>query len=400
MGAGPDPGSLKQAWVTSALDGDVYGEPLVFGGHVIVATEGDSVVSLDAASGSTTWSVNLGQPVPRSALECGNIDPTGITGTPVIDATSNTIYVVAFVLPGRHDLVALDAATGAVRWRRAADPPGLDPLHEQQRSALTLVGGRVYIAYGGLFGDCGPYKGAVVSYPAEGSGEQQSWIVPTQREGGIWAPAGVTVAASGDPFLATGNAASSDPANFDDGNAVVRLHPDLTATDVWAPQDWASLSATDADLGSQNPLLLDAERLFIAGKGGTGYVLEQDHLGGIGGEVANAQVCDGGGFGGSGTDGQIVVVGCSGGPVGVRVGGDGKISVAWHADGGRSGAPILAGPMAWLVTNEGHLLALDTATGASQADVDLGDRIPGFPTPTVVQSAVIVAAGDRVMMFR
>src|SRR5262249_52221100 len=125
---GPDPGGLKPGWSSDDLDGALYGEPIVSGGRVVVATQHDTVYAFDVATGQAAWHVTLGDPVPRSALQCGNIDPTGITGTPVVDPAAGTVYVVAFVKPGRHDLVAINMADGSVRWRRPADPPGLDPL--------------------------------------------------------------------------------------------------------------------------------------------------------------------------------------------------------------------------------------------------------------------------------
>jgi outer membrane protein assembly factor BamB len=399
VAAGPDPSAIAQAWSSDQLDGALYGEPIVSGGRVVVATERDSVYAFDATTGQPAWNRNLGNPVPRSALACGNIDPTGVTGTPVVDPGTDTIYVVAFVQPGRHDLVALNLSDGSVRWRRPADPPDLNPLYEQQRSALTIGNGRVYVAYGGLFGDCGPYKGAVVSFPPDGSGDPQSWVVPTTREGGVWTPPGPMIDAAGNLFVSTGNAESTDPGNFDDGNAVVRLSPDLRALDVWAPADWYTLSARDADLGSVQPVPLDGGRIFISGKNGVGYVLDAANLGGVGKELAKTMVCSGGAFGGIATNGSLVIVGCSGGPAGVQVGADASISVLWHGPGGRSGAPILAGNTVWLVSNGGHLYALDATSGNVQADVDLKTRIPGFPTPTVLGTTVFVPAGDRLLAF-
>src|SRR5215470_12651289 len=78
--AQPTAGPLSIAW-RRHLDGAVYGQPLVIGGLVIAATEGDTVYGLDRATGNIRWHVHLGTPVPLSALPCGDIDPLGITGT-------------------------------------------------------------------------------------------------------------------------------------------------------------------------------------------------------------------------------------------------------------------------------------------------------------------------------
>jgi hypothetical protein len=100
------------------------------------------------------------------------------------------------------------------------------------------------------------------------------------------------------------------------------------------------------------------------------------------------------------TDGSLVVVGCSGGPAGVQIGTDAKISVSWHGPDGRTGAPILAGRTVWLVSNSGHLYGLDANSGTVQSDTDLHTTIPGFPTPTVLPDRVLVPAGSRLLAFR
>src|SRR5947199_2261615 len=143
-------------------------------------------------------------------LPCGNIDPSGITSTPAIDPATATIYAVAYLQPGRHVLFALDLATGATRWQKPIDPPALSPLVHQQRSALTLANGRVYVPFGGLWGDCGDYRGWVVSVPASGpSGAQANFMVPTHREGAIWAPSGAATDSHGHLFVSTGNGDST-----------------------------------------------------------------------------------------------------------------------------------------------------------------------------------------------
>ncbi|HEY3810510.1 MAG TPA: PQQ-binding-like beta-propeller repeat protein, partial [Acidimicrobiales bacterium] len=81
----PPVGEVRPLWTSSKLDGAVYAEPLVVGSAVIVATEDDSVYALDATTGSLRWMRHLATPVAGSTLPCGNIDPSGITGTPVAD---------------------------------------------------------------------------------------------------------------------------------------------------------------------------------------------------------------------------------------------------------------------------------------------------------------------------
>ena len=85
----------------------------------------------------------------------------------------------------------MSLATGELKVRREVEPPRGTPIATQQRPALTLYGGRVYIAFGGLNGDCADYIGAVVSVPAGGNGAAESYSVPTSREGAIWGTGGV-----------------------------------------------------------------------------------------------------------------------------------------------------------------------------------------------------------------
>ena len=104
--------SIQLAWKSTRLDGSVYAEPLILGNAVFVATEGDTVYSLDAGTGTVLWQTHLGTPVPGGQLPCGDINPSGVTGTPVIDASTETLYVVAFVSL-HHVLFALDLRSGA-----------------------------------------------------------------------------------------------------------------------------------------------------------------------------------------------------------------------------------------------------------------------------------------------
>ena len=107
-----------------ALDGAVYASPLVIGGTTIVATENNSVYAIDA-SRHVLWRHRLGAPSPAGERPCGDIDPLGITGTPIYNAANNTLYVAAELGgPPRHRLYALNFATGATVWSRTPRPAG------------------------------------------------------------------------------------------------------------------------------------------------------------------------------------------------------------------------------------------------------------------------------------
>ncbi|HUO48782.1 MAG TPA: PQQ-binding-like beta-propeller repeat protein, partial [Acidimicrobiales bacterium] len=181
--------SPTEAWVSPALDGPVYGQPLIDGGTVLVATENDTVDALAAASGAVEWSRHLGTPVPAAALPCGDITPTvGVTSTMVVDPASDTVFASAAVDAGgavEHELVALDVASGAVRWQRRIDQPGWTAAAQLQRAALALDHGEVLVGFGGNEGDCGRYHGWVVGVPASGSGPLEAYEVPTRREGAV-----------------------------------------------------------------------------------------------------------------------------------------------------------------------------------------------------------------------
>ena len=165
----------------------MYAQPLLVGDHVVAATENDSVYSLNAADGTIAWKAHLGEPVSGSSLPCGNVDPVGITGTPVVDLGAGRIYAVGMVQPGRYLLFELDLSTGRLVASARVDADGADPAVHNQRSALALSNGKVFVPYGGRFGDCGDYHGRVVSVPAPGSGlgTVASYVLPTQGAGGF-----------------------------------------------------------------------------------------------------------------------------------------------------------------------------------------------------------------------
>jgi outer membrane protein assembly factor BamB len=492
--ASPSFSSINRNWISDPLDGDIYAEPLVAQSRVFVATENNTIYSLDADTGKVIWRTNFGAPVSKSDLPCGNIDPTGITGTPVIDMRTQTIFAVAFLSDThRHELFALDMGTGKIRFETAVDPPNSDPTIEQQRGALALSyyddssmstgdastegegGIIVYVPYGGLFGDCGQYHGWVVGAPISsislGSGtannsnnssnssagsigtsttaseegtKQQlpllSFQVPTNREGGIWATSGPAIDHDGNILIATGN---GQPAkNFDFGNSVIKLSPDLGKVIDWfAPSNWADLDIHDTDLASVGPTVLDnnnnnnsnengnhdnsigSSEIFQIGKEGIGYLIRGDKLGGINGELFSAPVCDEGAYGGTAYAPPYLYVPCREGLAAVYLqsaaddsnnntaaattssndhGSSNPYSsfiVKWKGPSFRAGPPIIADRLVWAVdTNKGQLYAFDPSTGKILFQEDLG-AVVHFTTPSSSHGQVFVAATNKIMSF-
>jgi len=392
---GPTPASLRRVWETASLDGAIYAEPLFVGSQVFVATEGNTVYAIDAANGRVQWQVHLGDPVPRAELPCGNIDPTGITSTPVVDPSRGLIYVVPFVQPHRHDLVALDLASGAQRFRRPIDAPGADPTVQQQRGALALAGDQVLVPYGGLLGDCGNYHGYVVGARADGSGDLTTYQVPAARAAAVWAPPGPTLANNA-VYIATGNATQAGEPDL--SNSVIKLSsPDLQMTDSWTPRNRDELSRGDIDLGSTSPSPVSGGLVFVVGKEGVGYLLRADHLGGTGGQVFDAQVCGAGGYGGTAWAPPMLFVPCRDGLVALRIDRS-RFSVAWRA-AGSDGSPIVTGDTVWAMDlSGGQLHGYRASDGQELASVPTG-RAANFATPAAGNGLVVAAADRRVIAF-
>ena len=331
-------------------------------------------------------------PAPRPGVSTW---PCSITGTPVADPQNGLVYAVAFVDPGHHDLVALDLETGAVRFRVSVDPPGADALVEQQRAALALANGRVYVAFGGLFGDCGDYAGWVVGVRADGSGSLVSYRVAVAKRGGIWAPSGPAVDTSGSLYVATGNSNATSTA--DEGDSVLKLSPDLQLLDSFTPADWANDNRRDLDLGSVGPLLLDSSRVFQIGKPGIGYLLREEQLGGIGGEVYSAPACNSA-FGGVAAAAPFVYVSCRNGLVALKLDQDSFV-VAWRGPAFDSGPPIIAGGSVWAVDlASGILYGFAPESGQAKFQEDVGN-VTHFTTPSGAGAGLFLASGRQIIAF-
>jgi outer membrane protein assembly factor BamB len=390
----PALGTPAVAW-TAGLDGDVYASPLIVAGHVLAATENNTVYSLDLFSGSVVWKTHLGDPVDAGSLPCGNIGPvTGITGTPAADLATGRLYVVAFLRTHHHMLFALSLVDGSVVWQQDVDPAGSNPSVQQQRGALAVGLHYVYVPLGGLYGDCGAYHGYLEAVPLNGGGVLY-YKVPSAREAGIWSPQGATIGPTGDVYFVSGNGASAS--TFDYSNSVIELTPDVqTVRSYFAPSNWIALNRSDTDLGSVGATVVPSAGVVVAiGKQGVAYVLKAGSLGGIGGQVASEAVCSGA-WGGTAWSGSTVYVPCASGLYALSVSAT-SLGVSWHADHPVLGSPILAAGVLWAIEpDSGVLYVLDPASGSVRWSKSVGPAAH-FSTPAATEGFVVVPAGKNVV---
>jgi outer membrane protein assembly factor BamB len=377
-------GKLGKAW-SDRLDGQVHAQPLVVGSMVIAATENDSLYALSKSTGKVIWRTHVGTPVPQSALHgCGNIFPLGITGTPIYDQGDGLVYAVAEITGYRHVLVAVSVTTGAVKIRRDVDVVSAanKPEYYQQRPALAIDGGRVYISFGGLAGDCGPHVGTIVGVPLSGRGALVSWHTPTIRDGDIWGTGGPVVGPHGDLWLANGEGAVTAPnSRYDGADSVDTLSPALKRLGYFAPTSWLQDNVHDWDLGSTQPALAAGGSTLIVGKSSMGYLLSTTRLGGVGGQLAQAWVCDA--EGAASVNGSMVYEPCQqGGMAAVYVSAARKaIKVAWRGPDGAKGSPVVGGGAVWVTgftDTSGTLYELNPATGAVRYQIAIGQGLPHF----------------------
>lgn len=313
------------------IDGAAYAQPLwvpslgIGGGThntIFVATQHDSLYAFDADSNPCTqfWHADLldlshggsaGETsVPWADVGSGYMDiqpEIGVTGTPVIDPASKTLYVVSKsegpTGTFRQRLHALDLATGAEKLggpvNIAASVPGtgdgssggnldFNPQTEHQRSALTLVSGVVYIAWAS-HEDKDPYHGWVIGYNASTLSRKAVYnATPNGNRGGIWMAGGAPAAdKSGNLYFTTGNGTFDGTSNNDFGDTVLKLSPSaaLAITDWFTPFNQSDLETFDWDLGSAGVVLLPdqssgpAHLLVTSGKEGKLYLLNRDAMG-------------------------------------------------------------------------------------------------------------------------
>jgi polyvinyl alcohol dehydrogenase (cytochrome) len=389
----PQAGPLSNRW-TANLDGAVYGQPLVVGDDVIAATENDSVYALNTDTGAVIWRTHVGTPVPLSTLPCGNIDPLGITGTPAYDPQTGLVYAVAETTGYHHVLFGLSVSNGAVQVERDIPAPDGNPRNDQQRPGLAIGAGRVYVAFGGLAGDCDQYIGSVVGVPLSGGGPLVSWHTPTSREGAVWGTAGPVTGDGGDLWVSTGNGAAGPGQPYDGSDSVTKLSPGLQRLGFFAPAVWAADNVGDLDLGSTQPVLAAGNAVFIMGKRGVGYLLDANNLGGIGGQLAEKPVCAA--FGAAAVDGDTIYEPCSGGGMAaVKVdAATRQINVLWRGPPDAAGSPVAGAGAVWVTRYSdtgGTLYELGPATGAVRQQIAIGDGLPHFSSLSLAGGTAYVA---------
>lgn len=300
---------------SGSISGNVYAQPLYIEGGpggkamIIAVTESNNIYALDAADGTVIWQRNVGPPVPLAKLPCGDIDPLGITGTPVVDLPSRTLLFDAMTTTNngvtvKHLIYSMNVDTGAtnsgwpvdVNVALASGSPVFDSYTQNERGALAVLGGTVYVPYGGHYGDCDIYYGWLVGVPLNNPGTVMAWATPA-RGGGAWGVGGV--ASDGlNPFMATGNTFGATV--WSGGESIIRFQPgpvfSALTNDYWAPTNWKVLDTNDTDIGGSGPLIVDVpgatpSNLVVSlGKDGNAYLLNRTNLGGVSVPVAQASV--------------------------------------------------------------------------------------------------------------
>lgn len=310
------------------LDGGSFSQPLYVpnvsipgqGTHNVlyVVTENDGIYAFDAdgLSSSPLWYVSLvnaaegitAVPCAQMAQSCNVYPIDGITGTPVIDTTTDTIYFVAQTLENGvyyQRLHALDTTTGAEKFggptviqgsvKNAHGTLAFDPQHNLPRPGMLLLNKIVYMAW------AGSTHGWMAAYDA--TTLQQLALISTTPNGdlgGLWASGGGIMSDGTDIFVEAGDGTFDlEDSGRDFGDSVVKLDPNtLAILDYFTPMDQNCRRLNDMDLGSGGPMLMPAQpgshpnEIVVSGKGGTPcdpynggynslvYLVDKDNLGG------------------------------------------------------------------------------------------------------------------------
>jgi hypothetical protein len=301
-----------------SVDSYVYAQPLfvpglMVGGKthdvVFVATEANSVYAFDATTpGPALWHVNVGTALSCSDLDdCGDLVPgAGITGTPVIDPNTTTMYLVALTKDSvgfHHRLHALDLTTGGDKFGGPVDisptAPGtgansqkgvvqFDPATHYQRCALLLTGGVVYIGIGANAESDSNNHGWIVGYKASDLTPTMTFCAsPDDDWVSLWqAGGGLSSDANGYVYAETANGTFDvNTGGKDYGDSAIKLDSTGAVIDYFTPYNQTDMASGDLDFGSANPLILPDQsgsvphELIASGKPGILYLINRDKMG-------------------------------------------------------------------------------------------------------------------------
>ncbi len=438
--SGDDPDAAQPiepelAWQTGDLGAPIWSQPLILGDRVYVASVGDEAYALETSTGKVIWEKSLGTPVPATALPCGDVKPSvGVVGTPVIDAATQTIYMVADTLNTKgeveHLLKGLSLSSGEEVVSRNVDPPGADPKALLQRTALNLDQGNVIFGYGGNDGDCSDYQGTVVAAPEDG-GQPRFWqyqpAPPSSAGGAVWAPAGPSIDPDGNVYATTGNPdppAEQAAKTFDYSDSVVKL--DLADDFVvdpttepasllgwFEPPNWEEESNHDLDLSSAAAEPLPGGLLFQAGKDGVCYLIDEATMESGAASVFSHPVCQehtgySGSFGGDSFAEGTLYIPCENGVQALAYSESAKtFTPLWQGPEDAVGPPIVSAGLVWTVATGRFsgggtkLYGLDPITGMPRYTETLPSPvIDHFASPSAAGGRLFVATGCSVSAYQ
>jgi hypothetical protein len=279
-------------------------------GVFFAVTTGNNVIALDEITGAMVWTHNIGASPTDSGAGCGSIHPIGILSTPVIDPQTRTIFVAGAIgtaTIARHEVHALSVDDGT---ERAGWPVNVSALTagtlafnsppQNQRSALSLVGGILYVAYGGHVGDCGTYHGWVVGINTANPTMTGAWATGGAGEA-IWAAGGMASDGTG-VFAITGNSTVGTATHFD-SEEVVRITGlgtlNRTNANLYFPATWNAMDRVDADFGANSPVYIQvpgatpSSYVVAISKDGHMFLLNSANLGGMNGHLVDFVVSTG-----------------------------------------------------------------------------------------------------------
>jgi hypothetical protein len=430
---------------TGTFSGTMFASPLYYQngpggvGLIIAATTGNDVYAINENTGATVWMKNIGSSPQQSGAGCGSINPIGIESTGVIDAATGTLYVAGAIGTSniqRHEVHALNLADGTEKSGWPVDvstAPGSGgmtfmPQPQNQRSALSLVGGTLYVAYGGHVGDCGPYHGWVIGINAANPAMKGGWATGGQGEG-IWAAGGMASDGTG-VFAATGNRTPSGATGaHQDSEQLVRITGLGTRSDLWYPSRWMTMDGSDIDLGSVNPVYVEqtgstpSKMVLQLSKDGHLYILDAAALGNTAAPKADITLT-GSGMSNHGVPtvyktsmGMYFVFGttgganmCPGGVTGravvaarITAGSPPTATVAWCAaiSGSASTQPIatttdgMSESIVWIVNN-GNLKGYNGDTGAQvYSSTNTCSNVQRWTSPIAFNNKIVVGGNGH-----